>query len=173
MDEYGLRMETIYPYVAPCMGTALSDGEISSLHKLQPRTCCVLKLLNSLLMKMVPVRHDIRLNQYRDPVGSVCAGEMVRLSVHTRKDAFRSCTLELYGDQSSFEYSMDADELGWTVQFQAPKDPAAMWYRFRMQSDSETFWLCAASDGIHAWLRCFASRLQYPVLTLLSGFEIL
>ena len=170
MDEYGLRMETIYPYVAPCMGTALSDGEISSLHKLQPRTCCVLKLLNSLLMKMVPVRHDIRLNQYRDPVGSVCAGEMVRLSVHTRKDAFRSCTLELYGDQSSFEYSMDADELGWTVQFQAPKDPAAMWYRFRMQSDSETFWLCAASDGIHAWLREVAQE-GFRFTVAVPGFD--
>ena len=43
LDDYGLHMETVYPYVVPYIGTGLTEKELEQLFLLQPRSFHLLK----------------------------------------------------------------------------------------------------------------------------------
>ncbi len=153
MDEYGRRMETVYPYVAKCCNGFLNETELEQLSALQPRTCHVLKLLQNQILRIPSVRHDLRLEQYRAPIGALRTGQEIRLAISAPDNAFSEACLELFGDELRLEYPMSACTDGWEVRLKAPEQAAALWYRFRLKSGEGTQWLCTAPDGIHSWLR--------------------
>lgn len=152
MDQYGRLPESVYPYIADCAGAPLSKEEETALMQLQPRTAHVLKLLYDLSASRFPARHDIRLSMYRNPIGALRTGDSVRLAVMTDSSAFRSVTVELYGDDYQQEYPMESSAGSWFADLKLPDTPQVLWYRFRMKDcKNRISWLCASPDGIHGW----------------------
>ena len=156
LDDCGMRLETVYPYVRPCFGSVLTWEETDAMSFLQPRTLHLIQLLQNLSDSVPAVRHDIRLPEYRAPYGAVEAGAKVRFAFSAPKDAFEQAVLELYGDDLRTEIQMERSETGWETSFQAPDVPAALWYRFRVMKGDSCQWVCPAPDGIHSWLRSSA-----------------
>ncbi len=154
MDDYGLKLEVIYPYVVPCLKGKLTAEAQNSLKLLQPRTAHIYQLLLERCSKAPAARHDIRLEQFRKPVGAVKTGDNITLGFECLPNTLTACSLELYGDRVFGEYPMSRSGDNWTVTFPAPSEPAALWYRFRMENPAGgTQWLCAASDGIRSMVR--------------------
>ena len=170
MDDYGLRMESVYPYVSECMGSGAEFPDLAALYELQPRTHHVLQLLTELLHSTPPVRHDIRLPEYRNPFGAVSTGQKVCLSIRTAEHVFREVITELYGDSFSVEIPMKPVENGWRTEFQAPSEAAALWYRFRLTDHDRVRWLCSAPDGIHSRL-CDSAEEGFRFTVSENGFE--
>ena len=153
MDDCGQKMETVYPYLLPCMGEPLDDSETEELAALQGRTKNLLQLLLQLQESVPSVRHDLRLPEYRSPFGAVRTGEKLCLAIRAEPNRLTSAVLEVFGDEFKSELNMEKTEEGWRVEFMAPEKEAALWYRFRLESGEQAFWLGAGSDGIHGWLR--------------------
>ena len=170
LDDYGMQMETVYPYVLPCMGEDLTEQETAAVMVLQPRTFHLIQLLKQLSGSIPPVRHDIRLPEYRTPFGAVEATQEVRLAFRAPKEAFDEAFVELYGDNFKREIPMNSDEAGWHAVFLAPETPAALWYRFRVVSRESFQWICPAPDGIHSWLRSSAHD-GFRFTVTVPGFE--
>ncbi len=155
LDDCGLHLETVYPYVVPFVGASLTESELEQLFRLQPRSFHLLKQICSLRASFPPVLHDIRLPACRCPSGAVKTGELLSLTAGCPRGAFSGAVLELWGDSLRQELPMRETEGGWQISFRAPEKAAALWYRFRLQSaeNKENRWVCSAPDGIHAWLR--------------------
>ena len=154
MDDYGLKLEVLYPYVAPCLSGDLTESERHSLEILQPRTAQVLQLLLQRRGRVPAARHDLRLEQFRNPVGAIKTGEQITLGFLCVPNTLTACALELYGDHVFGEYPMSRDGDRWSVTFPASSEPAALWYRFRMEDPAGgAHWLCAAPDGVRGWVR--------------------
>ncbi len=169
MDHHGMQMETIYPYIAPCFTDSFSAQQLDELSLLQPRTRHVLQILQEQLQNTPPVKHDLRLSHFRSPFGAVSAGQELYLAIHSPLNVFDSVFVELFGDDLSLEYPMEQYSEGWQVRFRVPKKPAALWYRFRLHSESGVRWLCTAPDGIHSWLRNSAHD-GFRLTVFLPGF---
>ena len=154
LDDYGLQLETIYPYVLPCLGSGLDGEEIKALDTMQPRSCHLLQLLMELRLTVPAVHHDIRLNDCRCPQGTVEAGSRLRLAFLSQDRGITEAAVELWGDTLECEIPMQREKEGWSATFQAPETPSALWYRFRMRTvyHQELQWICSSPDGIHSWL---------------------
>ena len=152
MDEYGQQMETVYPYVISAWNQDLSEWECEQLFCLQPRTCSLMKLLQTRKVNIPAVFHDTRLLRYREPYGAVPTGTRIHLSIDTAEESVKAASLEVYGDKLQVCYPMRKTDNCWHADFCAPDLPAALWYRFHLQMKSGEFWICAAKDGIHARL---------------------
>ena len=150
MDDYGLPMELIYPYIPELPEEDYSKA-CDHLFKLQPRTAHVLKLFLQLLHSVPAVRHDIRLQTFRTPFGALKTEEELKLSLECRH--VEKAELELYGDEFFEEYEMGRTDSGFAVTVPGISTPTALWYRFRIETSDSLFWLCAAPDGLHGWLR--------------------
>ena len=133
MDDFGLNLETVYPYAAPCVDDGLTEEEMEELNRLQPRSCHLFQMMRDFARYIPPVLHDIRLPDCRFPVGAVTAGEKLRLAFEARQGSVREAVLELWGDNFREEFTMKPVEQGWAVEFAAPEIPAALWYRFRIR----------------------------------------
>ena len=154
MDEYGLKLEVLYPYILPCLIGVLSEEDRQSLEQIQPRTAHILQLLIQQRGTVPAARHDLRLRRFRNPLGAARTGEDITLSFLCLPNTLSSCALELYGDHVFGEYPMTCEGDCWTVTFPAPSEPAALWYRFRLENQSGgAHWLCAAPDGVRSWVR--------------------
>ena len=151
MDQYGLQLETVYPYVLSGWTYSASEEQCDNLYKLQPRTCQVLNLLQRRIEKYPAVIHDARIPEFRNPGGAVTAGERVRLAFDA-PDSIQQAELELYSDNEEIRIPMQRMSGGWEAEFAASEHPGAWWYRFCLKSDSSPLWVCTAQDGIHAWL---------------------
>lgn len=154
LDDFGLRLETVYPYVEICIGDEPTDEEIEDLNLIQPRSSHLLQVLRNLRRNVPPVIHDIRLPEYRNPVGAVTTGSTMKLSFQAPKGAFTEAVTELYGDTLHLEIPMSFCRGRWSADFAVPREPAALWYRFRVLEPDrpEPWWIGPASDGLHAWL---------------------
>mgnify|MGYP002858766367 CR=1 FL=1 len=153
LDDYGMNIETVYPYVVPFAGERLNAEEMDALNRLQARSFHLLQVLYGHEEVVPPMLHDIRLPEFRSPVGAAVSGETVRLAFAAPQGNVTDAVLELWGDSLNQEFSMEAGTDGWAVSFQAPDTPAPLWYRFRVRiaGESDPVWLCAAPDGIHSW----------------------
>ena len=170
LDDYGLRLETVYPYIVSCVKAPLGTEVQQALLQLQPRTGHVLQLLLEKMAVIPPVLHDARLSEFRNPCTAVQTGQQIRLAIHAPRDAFSSATLELFGDEVNKEYPMKSFSDGWEVSFSAPDEVAALWYRFRLKSTEGIHWLCTAPDGYHSWFRSSAhDGFRFTVFQ--SGFS--
>ena len=153
LDDCGQKMEVVYPYLLPCLGEPLSEDEAAALSALQGRTRNLLTQLTQLQQSVPSVRHDLRLSEYRSPFGAVRTGEKLSLAIRVLPDRLTAAVLELFGDGFLTEYPMQKDAEGWRVELTAPEEEAALWYRFRLETGDQVFWLGPAADGIHGWLR--------------------
>ncbi len=153
MDDCGQKMETVYPYLLPCMGEPLPQNGMAALGMLQGRSLALLRQLLQLQQSVPSVRHDLRLPEYRSPFGAVRTGENLTLQIRVQPNRLIAAVLEVFGDSFQQEHLMEKTEDGWRVAFTAPDEEAALWYRFRLETGEQVFWLGPASDGIHAWLR--------------------
>ena len=170
MDEYGQSMETVYPYIIPSLSEPLGPKEMEALSSLQPRTCHVLRLLQTQRLSVPPVIHDARLPVFRSPCAAVPTGQEIRLAIHAPQKAFYSATLELFGDEMSLEYPMKEFSDGWELSFTVPEEPTVLWYRFHLKSEQGDHWLCTAPDGYHSWLRSSAHE-GFRLTVFRSGFS--
>ena len=172
LDDFGLKLETVYPYIEPCLNGEPHDDEIEDLYLLQPRSGHLLCLLRDLRRNVPPVLYDIRLPEFRRPYGAVTAGAEIVLSFHAPPGAFIESVIELYGDSLYREIPMRRDDDGWTAEFTAPSEPAALWYRFRVKESVHpgSWWICPAPDGLHAWLRGSAED-GFRLTVSAPGFE--
>lgn len=152
MDQYGLQLETVYPYVLSGWTHSASEVECDCLYRLQPRTCQVLNLLQRRIEKYPAVIHDARMPEFRNPGGAVTAGERVRLAFDAPGQIIQQAELELYNDNEEIRIPMRRLSGGWEAEFAVSEHPAAWWYRFCLKTDTSPLWVCAARDGIHAWL---------------------
>ena len=149
MDEYGLQLETVYPYVICAWKRDASEWECEQLLRLQPRTCHLIKLLQEKKSLIPAVLHDTRLSQFREPYGAVPTGKPIHLAIATPGEAVKAASLEIYGDQFHALLPMRKTENGWESAFTAPDEPVALWYRFRLDLECGESWVCAAKDGVH------------------------
>lgn len=152
MDDFGMQLETIYPYVVSAWGRDPDDWECDQLSGLQPRTGHLMNLLQKRTKEIPPVLHDVRSEKFRRPYGAVPAGTCVQLAIESKNSSVKDAELEVYGDQQKAIYPMRKTESGWETLFSAPEQPMALWYRFRVKLESSEYWICAAGDGIHARL---------------------
>ena len=154
LDDYGLQLETVYPYVVSCLGNGLGEDEIQALNAIQPRNCHLLQLLMELRQTVPSVRHDLRLLECRNPQGALEAGSRLRLAFLTQDNSITEATIELWGDLLEREIPMQRENRGWSATFQVPETPSALWYRFRIKTAlcQESQWVCSSPDGIHSWL---------------------
>ena len=153
MDECGQKMEIVYPYLLPCLGQPLTEDEMEALAILQGRTRNLLELLLQLQQSMPPVRHDLRLAEYRSPFGAVRTGEKLTLAIRVSPERLTAAVLEVFGDGFYRETPMERSDTGWRIEIKAPEEEAVLWYRFRCETGKKVFWLGPAADGIHGWLR--------------------
>ncbi len=151
MDDYGLRMEVVYPYVSSFCPLKPKCTEI--LRQYQPRTEHVLQLLLQLKRNSMAVRHDTRLKNFRFPFGSVKTEEIVSLAVECPENEVEEADLELYGDDFFESLPMQKTTEGFALSFRVPEAPEVLWYRFLLQKKGKQYWLCPSPDGIHGWLR--------------------
>ena len=154
MDDFGLNLETVYPYAAPCVDDDLTEEEMEELNRLQPRSCHLFQMMRDFARYIPPVLHDIRLPDCRFPCGAVTAGEKLHLAFEAQKGSVTEAVLELWGDNFREEFPMNPVEQGWALEFAAPEIPAALWYRFRIRPANRdvTLWICRSPDGLHSWL---------------------
>ena len=166
MDDAGFPLEDAWQTVASCCEDLFAKGvEEEALYALQPRTAHVMQLLRQYAAEHVAAQHDSAELRYRTPLGAVPEGSELELSVELRSGAVRSAVLELYGDDLSKELPMDKTEHGYSIRV-TPPGPEALWYRFRLETATETVWLCpdrsghcgrlypAAADGFRLTVYC-------------------
>lgn len=166
MDEYGLRMETVWPTASSMLASqgkrsdalwereAEDDAErfVAAMEELQPRTGALMTLQRELRKQVPDARHDIRLPQCRNRTGAVRAQEMLVLSILETNTVTKTAVLELCGDVLREEYPMEWTETGWVAALRAPETACALWYRFRLSDGEHTWWLCPGADGLRGCL---------------------
>ena len=104
MDDFGLNLETVYPYAAPCVDDDLTEEEMEELNRLQPRSCHLFQMMRDFARYIPPVLHDIRLPDCRFPCGAVTAGEKLHLAFEAQKGSVTEAVLELWGDNFREEF---------------------------------------------------------------------
>ena len=166
MDEYGMRMETVWPTASGMLSPdgkrmetvpgreADHEGErfLTALEGLQPRTRALVTLQRELRKQVPDARHDIRLPQCRNRLGAVRAQEMLVLALLETNAVTKTAILELCGDELREEYPMERTDTGWVTAFRAPEKACALWYRFRLTDGVHTWWLCPGPDGLRGAL---------------------
>ena len=150
MDEYGLKLETVYPYVISSWKRDVSEWEYEQLLSLQPRTSHLIKLLQERMEHLPAVMHDTRVSRFREPYGAVPTGKQIHLAIESAGESLRAVNLEVYGDQFQALMPMRKTGKRWDHVFTAPDRPVALWYRFQLHTESGEYWVCAAKDGVHA-----------------------
>ena len=147
MDDCGMKMEAALPLVLRCCPDfAVSDAELDALMPLQPRLAHVARLLRD--NERIPaVLHDARRALFRRPFGALRCGEELRLAFRLLSGKLLSASLLLYGDSFREEYPMTCEDGLYVCRLNAPADPAALWYAFRLSFPDGERWLCPDGTG--------------------------
>ena len=149
LDDCGLQLETVYPYLVNGWKNELSEDQQADLIILQPRTAKLYWLFRDRLSSIPAVLHDIRQLKYRNPIGSVETGTQCSVFLENPSADIYHSELELYGDDFHQIIPMERDQNIWEAFFQAPLQPAALWYRFNLKTYKGDFRLYAGDDGVH------------------------
>ncbi len=94
------------------------------------------------------ITHDPARERFHRPLGAVTTLSCLRLAFSDDRAAVKSAELVLNGDDG-YEQRWDMSPEGgdWAVTIQAPAEPAALWYSFRLTLANGELWLCAAYGG--------------------------
>ncbi len=148
MDEEGLSVEAAYRTAACCCAD-LTAGEIQmeQMFPIQSRTGHVLCILRDMRRKTLAVAFDGRQAEFRSPYGAVPCGERIRLSFRVLGGVVQKASLVLTGDKQRRETPMKQAGDRFSVSFKAPKEPAALWFCFKIQTPEGILWLCPDATG--------------------------
>ncbi len=145
LDDCGSGIFDACVIVVRCFGSDSAAPEIPWLHGVQPRTASLQAVLNNALKSFGFAVHDAYYESFRFPLGAVEDGSEVKFSVRSF-GGVKSAMLCVYTDGFSVEYDMQRDGDRFSCSF-APDNPAALWYRFKLNTESGERWLCPGSDG--------------------------
>lgn len=189
LDDCGLGIFDACAIVVRCFGSNSAAPEIPWLHDVQPRTANLQAVLNNALKSFGFAVHDAYVEAYRSPLGAVEDGSEVKLSIRSF-GGFKSAKLCVYADGYSAEYDMQRDGDCFSCSF-TPEKPAALWYRFKLCTESGERRLCAGNDGHFSVLsdaandgfrltvykrgfttpEWFSGRIMYQIFPDRFGFE--
>ena len=111
--------------------------------------------------------------EYRDPVGPVQTGDMVRFFLRCDAPEVQGCTLLTWpqGDLG-LEYPMEAVPGGFSVQFRAPRKAQAVFYRFRLETPDGPLYLGRGQGPFYGELSTAQDALPAFQLTVWNhGFS--
>lgn len=189
LDDCGLGIFDACAIVVRCLGSDSAAPEIPWLHSIQPRTANLQAVLNNALKSFGFAVHDAYDETYRSPLGAVEDGSSVTLGIDSFGGVMRA-KLCVYTDGYSEEFNMQRDGDRFSCSF-VPDTPAALWYRFKLNTENGEHWLCPGSDGHFSVLgdaptdgfrltvfkrgfttpEWFAGRIMYQIFPDRFGFE--
>ena len=148
MDEHGFSMNDAYLAVSGCCGDLRASGvDVAQVYPLQPRTAHVISILRSCSLSMPAATHCCIDPEDRSPLGAIPEGSQLKLSLRVLAGQAERAFLVLYGDELRQELPMQRQGDRFTVCLKAPEKAAALWYRFRLESDLSSHWLCPDNSG--------------------------
>lgn len=189
LDDCGLGIFDACAIVVRCFEGESAAPEIPWLHDVQPRTANLQAVLNNALKSFGFAVHDAYDEAYRSPLGAVEDGSEVKLCIHCF-GGVKSAALCVYTDGYSAEYDMQRDGDSFSCSF-LPEKPAALWYRFKLCTESGERRLSVGNDGHFSVLsdaandgfrltvykrgfttpEWFAGRIMYQIFPDRFGFE--
>lgn len=189
LDDCGLGIFDACAIVVRCFGSNSAAPEIPWLHCIQPRTANLQTVLKDANKSFGFAVHDAYDETYRSPLGAVEDGSEVKLNFRSF-GGVRSAKLCVYTDGYCAEYAMQRDGDCFSCSLTSEK-PAALWYRFKLNTESGERWLCAGNDGHFSVLsdaandgfrltvykrgfttpEWFAGRIMYQIFPDRFGFE--
>ena len=89
--------------------------------------------------------HDTTMSEYRDPVGSLKAGETVTIRFKTRCPDIKSVYLKMFKENYDDMRMMDRTDGHWVVKLTVPNDPDVYWYYFCINVSGKVYYYGA--DG--------------------------
>ena len=151
MDDCGFALSAALPAALRCCGRSLlTDGEIEQLRPLQPRTAQVARVLREHADDFLTAVHDARSPEYRRPFGAARCGERLFFRFTLPGGRAESAVLCLYGDAPYREQAMLRDGRSFFCSLDAPEEPAALWYAFRLETPEGTRYLGPDETGFTA-----------------------
>lgn len=88
--------------------------------------------------------HDTAYAGCRFPIGAVCCGAWVQLCVLDKENICSAAELIFYSDSFEAAHNMQYENGRWAAKFEAPTEPSACFYVFKLNIDGNTFWLSAS-----------------------------
>ena len=145
LDNCGLSIFDACAIIVRCFGKSSAAPEIPWLHSVQPRTASLQAVLNNALKNFGFAVHDAYDETYRFPLGAVEDGSTVTFSIYSF-GGVKGAKLCVYTDGYYAEYDMQRSGARFSCSI-SPDTPAALWYRFKLCTESGQHWLCPGSDG--------------------------
>lgn len=168
MDEHGLGIYDACRIVARCFGSLCSLPAKPWLYDIQPRTANLQGVLADALKRFGYAVHDAYNEDFRSPPGAIGDGSTVRLSI-CGFGGVNGATLCVYSDEYNAEIDMLREGDGFRCSF-TPQKPAALWYRFKLNTESGEKWLCPGNDGHFSVISDSASE-GFRLTVFKRGFE--
>lgn len=158
MDDYGMPMDIAFAVCSRCCGGEMGARgvNIAALYELQPRTAVIIPLIAKAAEDTVAAMHDARKPEYRSPSGAVRCGDEVELKVRVTTGKLKGVFLVLWSDNGREEREMERRGELFSCRFQAPGEPMAMWYCFRVETEGRSRWV--GPDGSGYFARVFSSE---------------
>ena len=148
MDEHGLSLELACRTAAHCC-RSLTARELDAalLYPVQPRTAHVLHILRAYAGEHLSACHHTMDPRYRSPFGAVPCGQGLRLGFRLLSGHLSRAVLVLWGDDFREEYPMEREGELYVARLTVPHEPMALWYSFRLETESSCHWLCPEENG--------------------------
>ncbi len=148
MDELDWSIDAAFRTAAHCCADLTAGNiEADQMLSLQPRTGRLLSLMRMMRQRTLTAAYNGSREEFRSPQGAVTCGESVRLACRILSGTATSATLMVYGDNMSREIPMEREGDWFTVRYQTPDTPAALWFCFKIESSEGPYWLCPDSTG--------------------------
>lgn len=145
LDDCALPLDAALTILLDCFGETLSEiSEKPWLRDIQPRTFALTEVLRRTLDDSFFAYHDAYSEAFRYPLGAVESETEIRFRVFCSN--VTAAVLEVYGDDLSMSVPMSRDGKFFSCTY-TPQCPAALWYRFRLQTARGEKLLCPDSSG--------------------------
>jgi len=148
MDDWGFSINDAYYVTVRCCDDCMAMGvDAAQLYPLQPRTAHIVSILRQLQLSRLSAEHLSVSPVYRQPFGAVRCGEALQLSLKLLSGRAERASLVIYGDNFRREYPMQRFGKLLTASIEAPEEPAALWYLFKIETEDSCHWLCPDESG--------------------------
>lgn len=168
MDDRGLGIFDACSIVLRCFGSMCSVPEKPWLYAIQPRCAMLQGVLKSELRNLGFAFHDAYDANYRSPVGAVEDKNAIKLRI-CAFGGVNAATLCVYSDEFTEEIDMRRDGDDFVCTF-TPGRPAALWYRFKLNTENGEKWLCVGTDG-HISVFSDCPDLGFRLTVFKRGFK--
>lgn len=153
MDDCGFGLDKAFEIAAQCCCDVRASGiDEGAMLSVQPRTSHVVHIMRQCAVRTLIVRHDCLDIAHRSPFGAVKTGEHIRLGFELISGSIKSAGVIIYGDSGEKEHPLTRIGSIWSASVAAPDTPEALWYRFRLVTDTGVKYICPQSDGLSSLL---------------------